>query len=186
MAEIDFLAEAIPPTFSDEQLKMVSSLADRQVEIEKYIAKCEENLEKAKANWRNIAEKELPNAMQEIGMSKFTLSNGTSIEIKPELYASIPKDNKAPAFAWLREHDLDGVIKNVVSVQFSKGEDAKALELAEKLAMDGLLPQQEQSVHPQTLKALLKEQINKGVEVPLEKFGGYSVNRAKVTLPKKS
>lgn len=184
MAEIDFLAETIPPTFSDEQLKMISGLADRQVEIERYIAKCEENLEKAKSNWRNIAEKELPNAMQEIGMAEFKLSNGTTISVKQKVYAAIPKDNKGPAFAWLREQNLDGVIKNIVAVQFSKGEDAKALELAESLAEQGLVPEQTQTVHPQTLMALIREQLDKGVEVPLEHFGAHVVNQAKVVLPK--
>lgn len=184
MAEIDFLADALPQTFSDEQLKMISGLADRQVEIEKYIAKAEANLEIAKENWRKIAEKELPNAMQEIGMTEFKLSNGTVISVKQKVYASIPKDNKEPAFAWLRENNLDGVIKNTVAVQFAKGEDAKALELANNLALQGLIPEQTQNVHPQTLMALIREQLDKGVEVPLEKFGAHVVNQAKVALPK--
>lgn len=186
MSGIDFAKdlEENPPQFTDDQVKMIANLAERQVTIEAYMAKCEANLEAAKANWRKIAEVDLPNAMAEVGMSQFKLTNGTIVKIGQEVYASIPKDNTGPAFAWLREHNLDGVIKNVVSVQFAKGEDAKALELAHNIADQGLLPEQTQTVHPMTLKALLKEQLEKGVDVPMKEFGAYSVNRAKVVLDK--
>lgn len=183
---IDFAAEleANPPEFTNEQMAMIADLASRQVTIEEYIAKAEANLATAKENWRKIAEVALPNAMAEVGMSEFKLENGTVVNVKQEVYASIPKDNVGPAFAWLRTNNLDGVIKNVISVQFGKGEDADAIKAAEALAEQGFRPEQVQTVHPMTLKALLKEQMEKGVDVPLKDFGAHVVNRAKVEIPK--
>lgn len=185
MSEIDFLsmAEETVPAYTNEQMKMISDLAERQVKIEEYIAKCEDNLAKAKENWRRVAEVALPNAMAEVGMSEFKLSNGTMVKVKQEVYASMPEDNGA-AFAWLRSHHLDGVIKNIISCQFSKGGDADAVRAAHLLAENGFHPEQKQNVHPMTLKALIREQMDKGVDVPLKDFGAYVVNRAKVELPK--
>lgn len=183
---IDFLKEmeANPPELNNEQMAMIADLAARQVVLEEYIAKCESNAEAAKVNLRKISEVALPNAMAEVGMSEFKLSNGTVVKVKQEVYASIPKDNTGPAFAWLREHNLDAVIKNVISVEFGKGEDQEAIRAATALAEEGFKPTQNQTVHPMTLKALLKEQMEKGVDVPLTAFGAHTVNKSKVELPK--
>lgn len=180
---IDF-TEALDavPEVTNEQMEMISRLAARQVEIENYILKCESNMEIAKQHLRKVQEVELPAAMAEIGMQEFKLSDGTKVTVKNEVYCSIPKDmdGRLRAFSWLREHDLDGVIKNTVSLQFGKGEDDAALEAVQELRAQGYEPEQDMNVHPQTLKALIKEQLNKGVDVPLDAFGAFTVNKSVV------
>jgi hypothetical protein len=165
-------------------LEQVRDLAIRQMQWEDYMFKLEAKLVEAKKEWRDIAEKELPNKMMECGISNYTLVDGSKISMKQEYYASIPKDNPDPAFMWLREHNLDGIIKNEVTVGFSKGEDALASEFAQWVAEKGLRPEQKTTIHAMTLKAFVKEQMEKGVDIPVEAFGVYTVTRSKVELPK--
>lgn len=183
---IDFTAELdAVPEVTNEQMEMISRLAARQVEIENYILKCESNIDIAKQNLKKIQEVELPAAMAEIGMQEFKLADGTKVSVKNEVYCSIPKadteeglQKRVLAFSWLRDHELDGVIKNTVSLQFGKGEDENAVEAVIALRAQGYEPQQDMNVHPQTLKALIKEQLGKGVDVPLEVFGAFTVNKS--------
>lgn len=165
---------------TDDELSMVSALAARQVELEERIAKGEALLDQLKQELRQVAEKDLPNALQEVGLSAIQLTNGKKVTIKTEIYASIPKDSSAPAFAWLRDHGHGALIKNIISTEFGKGEDEKAVQAAMLLAEAGFTPSQKESVHPMTLKAFLKEQMEKGTSVPLELFGAFILNRAKV------
>ena len=165
---------------TDSELAMVSSLAEKQVELEVRIAKGEALLEQLKKEHREISEKALPAALQEVGLASVTLTNGKKVTVKTEIYASIPKDSSAPAFAWLRDHGHGALIKNIISTEFGKGEDEKAVEAAMLLAEAGFTPSQKESVHPMTLKAFLKEQVEKGQDVPLDLFGAFVFNKSKV------
>lgn len=181
---IDFLADAEKPAeITNEQLKMISDLAAQQVKIEDWIEKREGELKKAKEELRKISEVAIPNAMMEIGMSQFTLLDGSKVSVKQEVYASIAEGKQDAAFNWLRKTGNDGLIKNVISCQFSKGEDEEAIKAAQALVELGYRPEQKQSVHPMTLKAFLKEQMEKGVEVPLADFGAHTVNKTKIVRP---
>jgi len=170
----------------NELLKAVADLAARQVELENWLEAQELRMEEGKRRWRAIAEKELPEKIKEAGLSSYTMADGRKVSVKTEVYCSIPKDNTGPAYTWLRENKLDGIIKNTVVVEFSRGEDAKAAETAKKLADMGLRPVQNETIHPMTLKATLKEVMEKGMNVPLAAFGAFIVDRSKVDLPPKS
>jgi hypothetical protein len=165
---------------NDEELAMVSALAEKQVSLEVRIAKGEELLKSLKKELDEVRDKELPNALAECGLSEIKLTDGTKITVKQEVYASITEEKAPMAFGWLREHDHGALIKNVISTEFGKGEDEKAVEAATVLAEAGFRPTQKESVHPMTLKAFLKEQINKGEEIPLDLFSAHIVNRSKI------
>lgn len=179
---IDFAAEVAsnPPAITNEHLAMITALAEKQIMIEDWIKKREDELKVAKEELRKVSEVAIPNAMAEVGMTEFKLVDGSKITIKQEIYASIPADNKEPAFNWLRRTGNEGLIKNVISCQFGKGEDAEAMAAAQALVELGLRPEQQQTVHPMTLKAFLKEQMEKGVDVPLTDFGAYTFNKTKI------
>jgi hypothetical protein len=169
---------------SSEELAMISGLANIQVQIEKEIVKLNEDLKIKMEELKVVQEITLPNAMAEVGMSEFKLSDGTKISIKNDVFASIPKDDGGRAFNWLRGHDFGGLIKNVVSCEFGKGEDAKAIEAAQLLAQSGYHPTQKESVHPSTLKAFVKEMMGNGQDVPADVFGVFTTTKSKVELPK--
>jgi hypothetical protein len=170
---------------TDEELALVSALANKQVNLENEYAAAEDALKELKQQLDFIKQVELPNALAEIGLSSFTLTNGERVEVKQKYYASIPVESKSEAFAWLTDHNFDAIIKNTVKCDFGKGEMALAKSAMQELTSLGFRPQQDMGVHPMTLKAFVKDLFERGVEFPLELFGAGSVNESKVTLPKK-
>lgn len=165
---------------TDEELALVSSLAEKQIRLEKEFKRLQEQTDLKKKELLIVSDRELPAAIAETGLAGFTLTNGRKVSIKTEVFAAITEERAAKAFAWLRENKFGSLIKNVISVEFGKGEDEKALEAATILAEAGFQPQQKEGVHPMTLKAFLREQLSKGNDVPLELFGAFIIDRAKV------
>src|SRR4029077_11348875 len=69
----------------------------------------------------------IPEIMATLGMEEFKLTDGSVVSVKADIKTSITEANKPAAYAWLEEHNYDGIIKTNVGVQFGKGEmeDAK-------------------------------------------------------------
>jgi hypothetical protein len=85
------------------------------------------------------------------------------------------------AYNWLRENELGDLIKNEVSVQFGKGEDNKADELIGLAVREGYEPSQKQKVEPMTLKALYRERIEAGLDMPSDFFHTFVKDQTKIS-----
>lgn len=169
-------AEAL--TVSDDEIKSVARLAKRAKELSREIEDLENTLSERKDNYRKLTEETLPEALASMGMTSFRMDDGSSIDIKPFYGASIKAERQAEAFAWLRDHGYDDIIKNTVSVRFGKGEDELCARLLQNLKGTGFIPEQAQKVEPMTLKAWVKEQVEKGREFPSELFGAFIGKKA--------
>jgi hypothetical protein len=166
-------------------LKTIAELAEKIQTQEQQIANTEEDLKKQKEELRKLQNEELPMLMQEIGFKKFELEDGSSVNIK-EIYAgSISQANKEKAFNWLRENKFDDIIKNTVTTAFGKGEDTAAKNFMDIAEQAGYTPIQKTEVHPQTLKAFIKERVEGGDEFPMELFGAYIGYKAEIKKSKK-
>ena len=166
-------------------LKTIAELAEKIQSQEQQVADTEEKLKKQKEELRNLQNEELPSLMQEIGFKKFELEDGSSVNIK-EIYAgSISQANKEKAFNWLRQNKFDDIIKNTVTTAFGKGEDTAAKNFMDIAEQAGYTPVQKTEVHPQTLKAFIKERVEGGDEFPMELFGAYIGYKAEIKESKK-
>ncbi len=174
-------AEADEPLAS---LGELNDLAERQAKAEARVAKIEAELAAAQADLKDIAEKLLPDAMDALGIADFKTRSGLKITIDETIRASIPKARTLEAYAWLRAHNHEALIKRVVALAFGKGEDAKARETMQMLAEKGLKPQDVESVHAQTLGAFVREKLKKGDELPLDLFGVHRQRASKIEVPK--
>lgn len=167
---------------SNEQLTAVSELAARQQSLEQQVKVQEEYLNTLKGQLRQVQEKDLPEAMDEAGLSEFTTKDGYRVRVQREYHANIPKARQEAAFQWLRDHGHDSVIKRDVTIQFGRGEDNAAGNIVGELR--DRLPDNKVTdkagVHPQTLKKLVKECVEAGEDLPFEDFGVYVIDRAKV------
>jgi len=164
---------------SNAAIKEISNLAAIQISRELRVAQLEDDLRTAKEVLQRVQEVDLPNAMAAAGIMSIKLPNGASLTIKEDVYASIPKDQQFEAFAWLRDHELGDVIKREVVVEFGRGEEDQAVALVNELQAKGMNNYQtKESVHSQTLKALIREQLAKGAEFPMDLFGAYPVTKA--------
>lgn len=179
----------------------MDEMADAARELlgaESATAAAEAALAEAKAREARLREEVIPAMFAELGIEKLVLSDGSTFSCAQEVYASIPAARREEAYTWLEEHDFDGIIRTEVQVPFGRGELDKAQALLDELATLGITNGTiDRTIHPQTLKAFLKEQLGKQLDadsedgaasVPrldLDLFGARPVMQAKVKAPPK-
>ena len=157
----------------DQDLKQVSILANSQRELENKIKQQEEELRETKRQLKQVSEVDIPEALAESGLSEIKLTDGTKVSVQQFYSASIPKDKIDEALDWLRDNGHGDLIKNAISVDFGKGEDEQAAKLKQQLAKQGRSLTDKTGVHPQTLRAFAREQVEKGQNLPLDLLGIY-------------
>jgi len=177
---------------SVKQIDAAASLSNKVIElknIEDEIENAEKSISKLKEQSKVLSEVEIPKMMQDMNITKLKLKDGESIELKPFYYASIAKgrnesdsdflDRKDKAFKWLRDNGLGDIIKNDITVTFGRGEDNKAAQYAVLAKGQGYEPVQKVGVHPQTLKGVVRECHESGIELP-DCFKTYVGNRTNI------
>lgn len=169
---------------SDQGLSKVSRLAEELIDKEEEVKEAEARLKILKEQSRDIAERQLPDAMAEVGMAKFVLTDGSEVTVKPYYSAKIGEDKRDECFNWLQDHGHEALIKDEVSVTFNKGEHERAEEFKSQLEQQGIEYNGKMGVHPQTLTAFVREQVESGAEFPLELFNVYIGQIAKVKRSK--
>jgi hypothetical protein len=103
---------------------------------------------------KNLVEIQIPAVMQELGIEEASLDTGESISVKEQIFANISQERQVAAFQWLRDNGHGGIIKR---------------------------PEPKDTVHHSTLKALMKELLENGTEVPVELFGVFRQTVAKIS-----
>jgi hypothetical protein len=152
---------------------MLQNLEDQMVNMEKDLKKLKEEADK-------IGSEIIPNLLAEQGLASLKLADGSSVDIKKSYNCTIKKDQVESAFKWLRDNGLGDLIKNEVAVQFGKGEDNKAEQLLGLAVREGYEPSQKQKVEPMTLKALFRERIEAGLDMPSEFFNTFVKDQTKI------
>ena len=166
------------------QADSAKSLSDKVIELknlEDEIENAEESVSKLKEKAKTLSQFEIPKMMEEMHITKLKLKDGESVEIKKIYGASIPPQHQEAAFTWLRENGLGDIIKNDITVTFGRGEDNKASEYATLAQGQGFEPVQKIGVHPQTLKAVVRERLESGQEMPSDIIKTYAGNSTKIT-----
>lgn len=162
----------------DEGLDGISKLAKRAKELEKELEEFEAILKDRKDQYRKLVEEAIPEALATLGMKSFKMEDGSQVEIRAYYSASISEARRAEAFQWLRDHGHDDLIKNIVSVRFGRGEDELCANLLNNLRQHGYPVDQTEKVEPMTLKAWVREQMERGNEFPSDLFGAYAGQKA--------
>ena len=169
---------------SVEQIDSAKRLSDKVIELkdlEDEIANAEESIKKLKEKALQLSAFEIPAMMDEMQITKLKLKDGESVEIKKVYGASIPKDQQEAAFQWLRNNGLGDIIKNDITVTFGRGEDNKAASYVDLARGSGFEPIQKIGVNPMTLKALVRERLESGQDVPADLFKPFAGNQTKIT-----
>ena len=151
---------------------MLQNYEDQLINMEKDMKKIKEQADK-------IGSEIIPNLLAEQGLASLKLADGSSVDIKKSYNCTIKKDQLESAFEWLRNNGLGDLIKNEVAVQFGKGEDNKAEQLLGLAVQEGYEPSQKQKVEPMTLKALFRERIEAGLDMPSEFFHTFVKDQTK-------
>ena len=164
--------------------KALSDQVTKLQSLEDEIDEQEKKLKELKRNQELLSGEVIPTMMTEMNISTLKLADGSAVEVKPVYGASIPAAKKEDAFTWLRKNGLGDLIKNEVTVAFGRNEDNKALAYASLAQGQGYEPVQKLKVEPMTLKALVRERLESGQEMPSDLFNVFAGNRTKVTRSK--
>ena len=161
----------------------IQSLADQVENLENVnssIENAEEIVKNLKKKRDHISGEVIPTMMSEMGLAELKLHDGSHLKVSTSYRAHISEANKEAAYNWLRENGLGDIIKNEISVSFGRNEDNKAADYAELAKSNGFQPTQKMKVEPMTLKALVRERIEAGKEMPTEIFGIFSENKTTI------
>jgi len=161
----------------------IQSLADQVQRLEamqQQLEIQEDALKEKKKQIQHISGEVIPTMMSEMGLAELKLHDGSHLKVSTSYRATITEANKEAAYNWLRENGLGDIIKNEISVSFGRNEDNKAADYAELAKGQGFQPTQKMKVEPMTLKALVRERIEAGKEMPTEIFGVFSENKTTI------
>ena len=179
MSEINF-EEDQQDLIEKTDIQTLASFCRDLQSYENEIAKLEELVKDKKQKADKISSEIIPNLLAEQGLSSLKLADGSSVDVRKSYNCTIKKDQVESAFEWLRNNGLGDLIKNEVAVQFGKGEDNKAEQLLGLAVREGYEPSQKQKVEPMTLKALYRERIEAGLDMPSEFFHTFVKDQTKL------
>lgn len=168
-------------------LKSLANLTSKVVELDGRIAKGEDLLKGYNDLRKNLLEVDIPQAMDILELQDYTTTDGARVTIKERIHAHISVEHQPKAFAWLRKNKFGGLIKTKLSLAFGKDESAlakKAVAALKKSLGKSHMPEVTEGVHPQTLKAFVKEQLEKGKDLPMDLLGIHRQQIAEFEVPK--
>jgi len=161
----------------------IQTLANFCLELQAYeneIAEMEQKIKDRKEKADKISSEIIPNLLAEQGLASLKLADGSAVDVKKTYSCTIKKDSLDAAYTWLRDQGLADIIKNEVSVVFGKGEDTRANNLLDLAVQEGYEPSQKQKVEPMTLKALYRERVEAGLDMPSEFFHTFVKDQTKI------
>jgi len=178
---MDLTESAIEVT--PEALNQMSDLAKQQLGLEDRIAKGEALLKSLKKDLKKVSTDLLPEAMAACGMKTFTLDTGQSISVKEGLSMSAPKaeDKKILCNNWLMEHNQQALLKSEIVLMYDKGEHEKFLSVKALLVDNGIEEFKiTEGFNTASVKGVLLELAESGVDVPFEIFGAYQYKKTEI------
>ena len=160
----------------------IVALVQEAKDLEETLESLQEAYKSQSGRYNRIKQYELPKMLKEAGLKEFTLEDG-SVKAKKEMYVSgsLPKEehDKVMALEYLASLPQgDSLIKNHLSVDFSKGEDnmAKTIytmvaDAMKEMGLDVEQLQLNETVHAMSLQSFVKNMIKGGHNIDPEKLG---------------
>ena len=166
---------------TDQEVNRIADLCKKQIELEKEVDRLNELLAETQKKLSYIREHDLPDAMAEAGVSELKLKDGAKVTVQPFVGAHITEAKKRDAHQWLDENGHGGLIKRELTFKFNREDTAWEKMMEQYSAMGWTNYKLKEAVHPQTLKAFVREQVEKGSDIPVSLFNIFSGFKAKIT-----
>lgn len=166
-------------------LGRISRLADEMHATDKAVAEAELVVKKLQETHRQIAEEQLPELFEQVGMKELTTLKGLPLKLKNKVYTSISKGRKPAAIAWLDANGQGGMVKRCVIIDFDKTQETKVKALLRLIGRGWPNNRTELDVHGSTVKAFVTRQLADGKKIPLDVFGVHCVDVVEITSSKK-
>ena len=166
--------DVIDPTELSEVIEQYKSVGAQILAVES-------KLKELKEQEKYISNFSIPEIMNKMNLSTVKLKDGSELSVKKVYSATMKADKKPQAIQWLRDNGLGDIVKNEITVNFGQGEENKAMAYANLAQGQGYEPIQTLKVEPMTLKALVRERLESGKEMPSDLFNVFAGNRTKIT-----
>ena len=171
------------------QVADLSVLVSRALELDRLIAELEDRLKPLYAERKQVREFTIPDMMRGMGTTRFD-GHGAVVKLIEDVACSFPKDpeRRHKAIQWLRDNGHGDIIKNEVSFTLPKGSDADVEKLLKAVYKSGAHitdVDRGESVHTQTLKALIREQLKRGRPIDFDLLGAYLYARVTIEVKEK-
>lgn len=172
---------------TEDQLLTITKEARKAVALQKQIDDLQDATTIIQKELTEIVAKTLPSLLDSAGLIDFTLEDGSVIEIKDVVSGSLPSADKKPAereaaIEWIKENGGDGIIKTYYNTEFGVGQERLAKLFESIITKAKFIAKKTVGVHPQTLCAFVREKLENGEEVPVDKLGVYTGRHAKIKL----
>ena len=177
---INFEADQQDAMKKTENIQSLADQVEKLEELQSRLQTQEQIMKDTKKQIERLSGEVIPTMMSEMGLAELKLQDGSHLKVSTSYRATITEANKESAFNWLRNNGLGDIIKNEILVSFGRNEDNKAASYAELAKGQGFQPTQKMKVEPMTLKALVRERIEAGKDMPTEIFGVFSENKTTI------
>jgi hypothetical protein len=162
----------------------LSGFAYELRDVDNKIEVAENELEILKSEKRRLERDVLPELMQASRIKSFELRDGSRITLSTMAEGSLPKGEaeRAAAIKWLADNGYGELIENKVTSSWSRGDREKAQAEYERLAALGTAKVTfDETIHPKTLGARMRDRVVTGLPTPLETLGVSVFPRARFT-----
>jgi hypothetical protein len=165
---------------TQDELTQLTETISALYESEAMIKDLEAVTKELKDRVQKIKREHIPTLMSDAGMAEFTTSTGLKVEIEDKIHASIAEKNMFSAIQWLIGNNLGHVIKRKFSLTYGMDEIEEQEKVKEVLDSNSFQYEDKPSVAPSTLKKLVRECRETGLDIPIKVFGIYEYTEAKI------
>lgn len=186
MTEIKYDYSQFETGIGHNLMTQINAAANEQVKAEAEVERLEEELRAAQKRVLHIKEHVLPELMDAAGMTKIKTDTGVEVAVYDIFRGSLNYGDVPKGIKWLEENNSGDLIKREFKISFDRDEE----EWAAKFERDLRQRKKEvrmvvnRTVNPQTLCAFAKEQMEAGVNVPMDILGLTRLRQARIKLPK--
>lgn len=168
-----------------DKLTEIAALAEKQLAAQLTVDRLEVDLENAKSALKEIAERRMPELMEDAGMQEFTTTNGIHIGVKEKVRGALPVPNRPLGYDWLEKNNAGAIIKAQVIVPFERNELEDAMKLVKTVQVSGRIAELKRDVNAATLDLFIRERLAEGKDIPLNIFSVHRQRIAKVERDEK-
>jgi hypothetical protein len=176
-------AEPIPPKRTD-----VTDIRKKAVELRDfYLQKTdlENQLKEIGAKIQHVERHELIDMFDAAGISSISVdadgNHPPFVAERSTVYGGkIPDEKRMEALQWFDQSGHGDLVKSVITIQFGMHEHQERLRVMKLLAENNIQYYTNESVHHMTLKAFIKNQLQKNKVIPMDLLGGYVFDEVKI------
>lgn len=164
-------------------LENLSTFAERYIELDKELKELDDYGSKLEEEQRDIEETKIPEVMNQLKMTEFSMKDGFKLKIEAKFQGSIVAKDEAKAAAqlkWIETVEGGEIIKTTFTIDFNKGHEAEAEEFVKLMKELGIAYKVKRGVHASTLASFVKAKIIGATEVPLDELGWRYFDKAAV------